>query len=247
MIIPVWSNSRVDRSARFSVDVNLECCARARSRERYADDGSAMVVVPEFVVATMSRARHMRLSFKYSCDEWIELRRVAGTRQLLGQCIYVAEGSLLPLMCLFGASGVVLLLRYLGALPFSVGEWPAVVAFTALVCIATFSIYLSYFRHLRKKVLIENWETHGSSLNYSIEFNDDGVYLTPDRAPQEAEPRLAWSDISSVVQTKRFYMLRRRDDSIYIPKSVFGGEDDRDAFLKLLYRKTVEERAAANA
>ena len=30
-------NSRVDRSARSSVDVNLECYARARSRERSAD------------------------------------------------------------------------------------------------------------------------------------------------------------------------------------------------------------------
>ena len=32
-----WPNSRVDRSARPSVDVTLEFQARARSRERSAD------------------------------------------------------------------------------------------------------------------------------------------------------------------------------------------------------------------
>lgn len=188
----------------------------------------------------------MRMSFQYSCDEWIELRRVAGTRQILGQCIYLAEVSLVPLIWLTCAAIVLLVLTYLGYRPIEVGEWPSAFAFVGLVCVAVVTTYLSHFRHLRKRVLIENWERHGSGLRYSIEVNEEGIDLTPNESP-EGKPQVTWNDILSVIQTKRFYMLRRRQDDIYIPKSVFACAADRESFLSLLYLKTVQERTVINA
>jgi hypothetical protein len=188
----------------------------------------------------------MRVTFQYSCDEWIELRRVAGTRQILGHCIYLAEASLVPLILLSCAAIALLVLAYVRFGVVEGGAWASAFAFGGLVGVAVVKIYLSHFRHLGKRVLIEDWESHGSQLRYSIEVNEVGIDRTPDE-PAEGEPQVAWGDILSVVQTKRFYMLRRRDDTIFIPKSVFARDADRESFLNLLYVKTVQERTVIDA
>jgi len=97
---------------------------------------------------------------------------------------------------------------------------------------------LTAFAELRKKVLTRNWQEHGSRLIYSIDISEHGIVYES----KNPESLVTWNVFNAVFQTRRFYLVRRKEDSLSIPKRILRLENDEEEFLDLLYKKMVVER-----
>lgn len=182
----------------------------------------------------------MILRFQYTLDEWIELNRQAECGRVLATLIHIAEAAYLPLALGLGSIALLIVLKYFVVNVPIFGALPAWFIFIPLIAFAVTQVYLAAFAGLRKNELTKTWEKHGSRLRYSIKFSEDGIVLDSEML----DSMVSWNQYKEVFRTRRFYMMRRQEDSLYIPKRILERDNNRDEFLDLLYKKIVIEGQA---
>jgi len=180
----------------------------------------------------------MTLNFQYTLDEWIELRRQAACRPIQASLIYIGEAAFIPLAAVLGSVTSLVFLEFFGIDIPTRGMLPRWVFFIPLIALAVTEVYLTACAELRKKVLTRNWQEHGSRLRYSIDVSEGGIVFKS----TNPESLVTWDLFNGVFQTRSFYLVRREEDSLYIPKRILKHENDEEEFLDLLYKKMVVER-----
>lgn len=176
----------------------------------------------------------MRIEFQLTLTDWLEWKRASLSQQRLA-FLLLAEGSLIPLIVVFGLTIVLAWLRYI----------PGWVPIVILSLIALGQIYLAGLSRFRVHHLKEEWLREIGEQTITVETNQDGF----DYFSNEFSHQPVWNEVASVYQSKRLLMFYNSNTSdgyvLLIPKHAFASKQQLDEFLDLAYQETVANRHAA--